>query len=167
MTPTKRKSNPTRTNLLLDAAVFVAFLLALDPRLTGIALHEWLSLAVAAAVVTHLVLHWNWIVQVTRRFFGRTSGAARLNYAVNALFFLDLTLIMLSGVMISQAILPFFGLSAAGGSFWLILHSLSADWAVIIVAVHVALHWKWIVNAVRRTVWRPAARVGRGAEVVQ
>jgi hypothetical protein len=166
MKPEKRKSNPTKVNLLLDAAIFVAFLLALDPRLTGIATHEWLSLAAGAAVVVHLLWHWEWIAGVTRRFFGRTSAAARLNYVVDALFFIDLAVIMFSGIMVSQAILPALGLTAPAGSFWRILHSLSADWAVILVAVHTALHWKWIVNAVKRYVLRPIG-VARRPEAVQ
>jgi hypothetical protein len=165
MNNNRRKTNPTKVNLLLDTAIFAAFLLALDPRLTGIALHEWLGLAGGAAVVIHLLLHWEWIAGVTRRFLGRTSGAARLNYVVDALFFLDLVVISLSGLMVSQAILPLVGLTAPGGSFWLVAHSLSADLAVVLVAVHAALHWKWIVNAVRRFVLRPAAAVGKRVEV--
>ena len=167
MSTQQRKHNPTKTNLWLDVGIFVAFLLALDPRLTGIAIHEWLSLAAAAAVGAHLVLHWEWIVAVTRRFFGRTSGTARLNYVVDALFFINLIIIMLSGVMVSQAVLPALGLAAPDGSFWLILHSLSADWAVVLVAVHTALHWKWIVQALRRYVIRPVGGLWRGAEVKQ
>ena len=166
MNNTKRKTNPTKVNLFLDAAIFVAFLLALDPRLTGIAIHEWLGLAGAAAVVVHLLLHWEWIVGVTRRFLGRTSGAARLNYVVDVLFFIDLVVISLSGLMVSQALLPLLGLAAPGGAFWLVAHALSADLAVVLVAVHAALHWKWIVNAVRRYVLRPAAAVGKRVEVI-
>ena len=166
MNNTKRKTNPTKVNLFLDAAIFVAFLLALDPRLTGIAIHEWLGLAGAAAVVVHLLLHWEWIVGVTRRFLGRTSGAARLNYVVDVLFFIDLVVISLSGLMVSQALLPLLGLAAPGGAFWLVAHALSADLAVVLVAVHAALHWKWILNAVRRYVLRPAAAVGKRVEVI-
>ena len=165
MSNTRRKTNPTKVNLFLDAAIFAVFLLALDPRLTGIALHEWLGLAGAAAVVVHLLLHWEWIVGVTRRFLGRTSGAARLNYVFDALFFIDLVVISLSGLMVSQALLPLLGLGTPGGTFWLVAHSLSANVAVVLVAVHAALHWKWIVNAVRRYVLRPVAAVGQRAEV--
>lgn len=164
MNTPKRKSNPTKVNLLLDAVILAAFLPALDPRLTGIAIHEWLGVAGAAAVVVHLLLHWEWIVSVTRRFLGRTSGAARLNYVVDALFFIDLVVISLSGLMVSQALLPLVGLAAPGGTVWLVAHSLSADLALVLVAVHAALHWKWIVNAVRRTVLRPVAGVVRRVE---
>ena len=166
MNAPKRKTNPTKVNLFLDVALFAVFLLALDPRLTGIAIHEWLGVAGAAAVVVHLLLHWEWIAGVTRRFLGRTSGTARLNYVVDALFFIDLVVISLSGVMVSQALLPLVGLAAPGGTFWLVTHSLSADLVVLLVAVHAALHWKWIVNAVRRYVLRPVAVAGKRPEAI-
>lgn len=158
---TAPKSNPTRRNLFLDAAIFVAFLLALDPRLTGIPVHEWLSLAAGAAVVVHLLWHWEWIIQISKRFFGRTTAAARLNYLVDALFFVALALIMASGVMISESLLPLLGLTAPASAFWRILHSAAADWAVALIAIHTALHWKWIVNAARRYVLRPVGVAGR------
>ena len=67
----QRKLNQTKTNLLVDIAIFAAFLIALDPHMTGIAIHEWLSIALAATIVAHLLLHWKWLVQVTRRLLKR------------------------------------------------------------------------------------------------
>ena len=58
----------------------------------------------------HLLLHWAWIAGVTRRFFQRVQGAARLNYLLNTLLFIDVTLIIFTGVMISEVALPLFGL---------------------------------------------------------
>jgi hypothetical protein len=34
-------SNSNRTKLLLDIALFVAFLITMDPRFSGLAIHEW------------------------------------------------------------------------------------------------------------------------------
>ena len=67
--------------------------------------------------------------------------------------------------MVSQAILPWLGLTAPAGSFWRIIHSLSADWAVILVAVHTALHWKWLVNTIKRYVVRPVGALRRLTEI--
>ena len=50
-----------KTNLWIDLGIFAAFLLIMDPGLTGITLHEWLSVAFAAAAVAHLLLHWDWL----------------------------------------------------------------------------------------------------------
>ena len=38
MTTKTRKTSPVKTNFIVDIALFVAFLVAFDPHLTGIAL---------------------------------------------------------------------------------------------------------------------------------
>ena len=73
MTSSGRKWNLPKVNFLLDFFVFISFLLAIDPRSTGISIHEWLSIACSAAIVTHLVLHWDWTVAVVKRFFRSAS----------------------------------------------------------------------------------------------
>ena len=151
-----RKTSRTLINLLVDLAIFVAFLVAMDPRLTGIAVHEWLSIAFGAAIITHLLLHWDWLVATTKRFFGRLTAQARINYILNFLFFIAMTLVMFTGIMISEAALPLFGVTMEHSGPWRSLHTLSADATVIILGLHVALHWKWIVNSWTRYVWRPA-----------
>ena len=150
-----RKTSRTRINLLVDLAIFVAFLVAMDPRVTGIAIHEWLSIAFAAAIITHLLLHWNWLVATTKRIFGRVAAQARINYILNSLFFIAMTMIIFSGIMISEEVLPLLGLSVEHAGSWRSLHSLSADAAVFILGLHVALHWKWIVKSWARYIWRP------------
>ena len=96
-------SNTNRTKLLLDIALFAAFLVTMDPRFSGLAIHEWLSLAAAATVIVHLLLSWSWIMEMTKRIFGKGLNGARMNYVLNWLLFIDGILIMLSGIMISEA----------------------------------------------------------------
>ena len=57
--------NKTKTNLLIDLTIFLVFLAAGEPAITGLPIHEWLSVAFIAALITHLVLHWDWIVSIT------------------------------------------------------------------------------------------------------
>ncbi len=43
---------------------------------------------------------------------------------------------------------------------WRSLHFLTSDAAVVLVGLHVAMHWQWIADAVRRYVVSPiAARI--------
>lgn len=161
----RKKSGITRTNLLVDIAIFVAFLVALDPHTTGMAIHEWLSIALAAAIVAHLLLHWQWLAAVTRRFLGHLSGRQRLNYAINALLFIDVTLITFSGLMISEQALPLLGIATRHGGLWEGLHKQTANLSVFILGLHVALHWKWIANAVKRYVLRPLGAALRPARL--
>lgn len=149
-TPTRETKRRTLTNLALDGAMFVVFLITTAPRFTGIAIHEWLGIALGAAVVTHLVIHWLWIAGVAQRLFSRTTGSARLGYALNALLFAVFTTIIFTGLMISETALTLFGIRTERDRFWMQLHHLASDAAVFLLGVHVALHWRWIVNATRR-----------------
>jgi hypothetical protein len=146
----KAPGGRTTVNLLLDSAIFVAFLIATSPRLSGLAIHEWLSLALGAAIVTHLLLHWSWIVQVTRRFFGKVTWSARVNYILNTLLFISFTVIIVTGLLISEVALPLLGISLEGDRLWQTIHRLASDATVILAGLHVALHWRWIVNATKR-----------------
>lgn len=150
-----------KINLWVDVGLFSAILLALAPVLTGLAIHEWLSLTLAVAVIVHLLLHWSWIVTTLGRFFSKLPGAARLNLVLNVAFFIDFTLVTFTGVMISREALPLFGLTLPRSELWSGLHRLTADLSVFIVGLHVALHWKWIVSTMRRYMVAPVVNLFR------
>lgn len=151
----KRSCNPPKVNLALDAAIFAAFLVATAPRFTGIAIHEWLSIAFGGTVVVHLLLHWQWLAATTRRFFSKPMRQQRVYYALNALIFVSVTLVMFTGLMISEAALPLFGIRAPREGAWRTLHALSSDASVVLLGLHVALHWRWIVGTFNRFIVRP------------
>ncbi len=158
MTTKPQKTSPVKINFLVDSAIFVAFLVALEPRLTGMTIHEWLGIAFGAAIVAHLLLHWKWLVATTKRFFGRLNGNTRLNYLVNALFFINMTVVIFTGLMISETALPTMGIRLSEGGALQRLHALSADWVLYLLALHVALHWRWIVTTANRYVVQPLLR---------
>jgi hypothetical protein len=60
--------------------------------------------------------------------------------------------------MISRSVLPFFGLEAVNTSFWKMLHFKAADVTLWLTALHVALHWQWIANTVKRYVVSPVGQ---------
>lgn len=122
----------------------------MDPRFSGLAIHEWLSLAAAATVIIHLLLSWEWIVNVTKRLFSKVGGGAKVNYVLNWLLFIDGILIMLSGIMISEAVLPTLGISLPVDFAWRRLHDMSANLSLLIMGLHLAIHWNWIVTTFKR-----------------
>lgn len=155
MEQAKKQLNQTKVNLAVDAGIFVGFLIADTPHFTGMAIHEWLGIAFGAAVITHLLLHWRWIVAITQRFFSKTTWQARLNYILNLLLFVDFTVIILSGLMISREALPFLGISLEPDRAWSGLHHLSTNLSLVLLGLHLALHWQWIVKAIKRYVIEP------------
>lgn len=148
--------NKTKTNLLIDTTIFVIFLLAGEPAITGLPVHEWLSLAFIAVLITHLVLHWDWIVSITLTFFKRFFHETRFNYLVDFLVFLSFITVMLSGLLISRTVFPFFGIQVQVSHAWRQIHSLSADATLLLIGLHFSMHWKWIVNAIQRYILIPA-----------
>jgi cytochrome b len=150
-----KPTSQTLTKWILDLAIFIGFLIAMEPRSTGIAIHEWFTLAALATILVHLLINWDWIVQVTKRFLGRTSGRARINYVLNWLLFIDGTLLMLSGILISEVAMPALGFNLPAGFSWRELHDTSANISLVLLGLHTALHWSWIVNAFKSYILKP------------
>ena len=145
----------TKTNLTLDIVIFTALLAVANPSLTGNTIHEWLGIALAGAIITHLLFHWDWIVRVGREFFRRLFHQSRLNFLVNTLFFIAMTGSFFSGLLISKDVMPALGIQLGVSGEWKSLHHLTSDLSVILLGIHTALHWKWIVNAIGRYVVMP------------
>lgn len=157
-THTMPKQSPTRkarTNLFLDMGLFLVFLFLFEPESTGIPIHEWLGIAMAITILVHILLHWQWVKVITRRFFQQMNSKVRLNYIINALIFVSFTAIMLSGLMISHSVLPFFGLESLDTPFWNVTHRFATDVTIWLIALHIGLHWRWIVNAAKRHLIQP------------
>ena len=147
--------NNTKTNFILDVIIFFGVLTALAPAFTGLELHEWVSLALAATSIVHILLHWDWVISVTKSFFGNTNHRSRVNYILNWMLFIGFSLVNFSGLMISRYVLDILGLSPSTNMFWKWLHFISADLIVTVLALHLALHWKWILNISKRYIFQP------------
>jgi hypothetical protein len=146
------QSKRNMVNLIVDSTIFLAFLVAMAPRFSGMAIHEWLGIAFGAAIITHLLLHWQWIVEITRRLFSKAQWSARINYLLNALLFIDITVVIFSGLMISDVALPALGIQFALGGSWRMLHTTAANLFLFLTSLHVAVHWQWIANMFKRIV---------------
>lgn len=148
----------SKINLPLDIIIFAAFLAVANPALTGMTIHEWLALAFAAAVVTHLLFHWDWLVKVTKQIFQKLFHQSLLNYIINALFFVAMTAAMLSGLLISKSILGTLGIQLNVSHQWQVIHNLASDISLILLGIHFALHFKWLVFNLKRYLILPVLR---------
>jgi hypothetical protein len=148
------RSMSAKINLVMDSLVFIASLVALEPGVTGVMIHEWLSLALASTLVLHINLHWDWMMMVTAQFLHRLFNSSRLNYVINFAFFAGVV-VMLSGIMISRSVMSVLGIQITASQTWCFLHNCSANLALILVGVHFTLHWKWIVSTFRRSLVAP------------
>ncbi len=149
------KPSRSKVNLIVDSIIFFGFLIVSAPHFTGLAVHEWLGLAFGAGIVTHLVLHTRWIIETSRRIFGALPGKTRVNYILNVLLFVCMVTVAGSGILISEKALPAMGIVFTAGRAWRMVHVASANLVFLLVGLHVALHWRWIVDALKRFVFKP------------
>ncbi len=153
--PGHRQLAQTRLDFWLDALLLVAYTLAYSLGFTGIATHEWLGIALGLVLLVHLTLHWDWVIRTTRKLL-RRAGRERFVWLVNLLLLLSMTLCVASGILISEVALPELGITLPASFFWRQMHSTTATLTLILVPVHAALRWRWIVGVARRfAAWRP------------
>lgn len=147
----------TRFDFWLDIVLLIAFTLDYSFRFTGLAIHEWIGLIFIITIPVHLTQHWDWVLRTTRRIFRRRPGRETLRWVVDFLLMPVMVLCVASGVLISRSALPAIGLHPADDRFWDGLHRTTADLTVFLVALHVALSWRWFLTVIRRMTRRRAA----------
>jgi hypothetical protein len=148
--PGRGLSLRSRFDLIFDFILLIAFGVVFSLNFTGEEWHEWLGLALGLALLVHLTLHWDWVVRTARRIV-TTTGRRRLTFIVNLLLCFDLVLCVGSGVLISRYAIPALGIHSLNTSeSWTDLHEKTADAAIGLIAIHVAIDWRWIANVTRR-----------------
>jgi hypothetical protein len=145
----------TKSNLMLDLGMFGIFLVVTNPHMTGNTVHEWLALSLAGAVLTHILVHWKWVVNVAKEFFKKLWHQSRLNFVVNTFFFVTMLGSLISGLMISESVMSTLGIQLTVDRSMRMLHSLLSNGSLAVLGLHVALHWKWVVTNTGRYILNP------------
>ncbi len=131
-----------KQNWLIDGVLFIGFLLTFFLDFTGLAWHQWLGIGVGSITLYHLLIHWKWVITVTKRFFRRTSKQSRLYYLIDWSMLLSFLLIGISGLVIST----WFNFELVNYLIWKNLHIYSSVASLVIILLKIAAHWRWIVN---------------------
>ena len=141
---------PVAGRLMLDTGMLIATIALIDPRASGLAIHEWVGIILGAILFVHLTLNWQWVIAVTKKMFANLPRETRINQILNGLLFIFMAVAIGSGVAISEDALPTFGILTSGSRVWLNVHGLSANASLILIGAHVAMNWHWVIRTVRR-----------------
>jgi cytochrome b561 len=136
--------------LWLDVLLLLLFLLIQSPRITGVAAHEWLGIAIAVPLVIHMLLSWHWIISKARRLFANGSVRTRINYAINLVLFIVMVAVIVSGVLVSRVVLPWAGIQTIYDADWFELHDSASNVLFVAIGLHLAMNWGWVLAAMRR-----------------
>ena len=138
-----------KKKMILDIIMSTIIVLLMKTVFTGMFLHELLGLFVFALFIFHKFLNWKWIKGVTPKLFSKKMPLkTKIMFGLDVLLFILVTFIIISGVLISQNILT----SIQGNDllFWSEWHHFAAYSALILISIHIGMHWQSIMNMFRK-----------------
>lgn len=146
---------------MLDLVMAVTFVLLFNDRvLGGLTFHEISGLSIGVAFITHVLLNWKWVVKVSARILDRKlPGKTRFGYLLNLSLLITMTFIIVSGILISRIVFPSINI---GDQRWFQTAHISISFlALILIGIHVGLHWQWVIQVCRSFLKRKTAGVSR------
>jgi hypothetical protein len=120
-------------------------------------LHTWFGIGMILAATVHVVIHWNWIINMTKRVIHelikrerRLNERSRFNVGINMLIGLSFLVTAVSGVY-----LLFFPGGAHGvadpeflfnRTTWDLVHTWAGIVMIDAAIFHFAIHWGWVLK---------------------
>lgn len=126
-------------------------------------LHTWFGILMITAALVHIVVHWKWIVNMTKRIFleitrkgGHLNARSRFNVGINMVIGASFLAAAISGIIL---------LFTPGGRFavivpdvifsrtiWDLIHAWAGILMIEAAVLHFAIHWGWIVKVTRKMI---------------
>ena len=151
-------------NLVLDIAIAFAFVVDMEAHFTGLRYHEDLGVALALMLCVHLGLHWRWIARITEQFIRQPLylHGSRFKYLLNVAVFADIVVSIATGIVISSTLGLHLALDPQAYSTIRNLHIGSSRLSLILIGLHIAVDWRWVVANAKRFLL-PMRQATRGA----
>lgn len=131
--------------LLVDFVMTVLMIVEMAYRFTGNKLHELFGVSLFVLFIIHNILNRRWYQTI---FKGKMNVRRILNITVNLLLLVTMAVLMISAIQISRTIFAF--IPTNNGLIVRQIHKLAAYWGLILIAVHLGMHWGMIIGGVRR-----------------
>ncbi|HLZ63793.1 MAG TPA: hypothetical protein VKR06_43240 [Ktedonosporobacter sp.] len=147
-----RKINRNKLNLLFDIVISLAFVVEMEAHFTGLHYHEVLGVAIAVAFLVHLLLHWRWVVGITKQFIHAPFRLqeARFKYLLNVAVLIVVAVAIVTGILISSTLGFTLPLDPQVYNDALYLHLGSSGLSLLLVGLHIAVDWKWVVASTKK-----------------
>ncbi len=141
--------------IVLDVIMTVLLLLMYQARVISITFHELGGLIACGIFLIHKLINWRWIAAVSKRLFKKKfSFKLRFCYVIDLLLLIGITAILVSGILISKVV--FTNLSVTDAHTWKIVHYSASAYSLIIVGIHLGLHWCFVTGMFKRLIKLPA-----------
>jgi hypothetical protein len=132
-----------KIKIIIDIAMTIIFVLLMKVNFIEIALHELFGLGVFFLFIVHKLVNYKWIIGICKG-FKKSTQKAKLMLVLDIILFIFVSIIIVSGVLISQTIL--LEIKATNLEFWSNIHHISAYLSLILLSIHIGLHWQMLMN---------------------
>lgn len=139
-------SAKTFFKITVDILMLIAMPLLMGYMLIGARFHEWIGAGVFLLFILHHILNYKWL---TSLFKGKYSAVRILNTAVNVLVFVCMLGLMYSGIVMSRYVFSFLPING-GAALARKIHMLCSYWGLVLMSLHLGLHWNVIMGIVRK-----------------
>lgn len=132
--------------LAVDFLMTVLLVALMSYPVTGQLAHEWVGAGMLLLFIAHHILNRHWFKTLGK---GRYNGLRVLQTAVDVLLLADMLALMFSGIRLSRyvfAFLPGPGSAATARR----LHMLASYWGLVLMGLHLGLHWGMMAALLRR-----------------
>ena len=143
--------------IAVDILMTLALLFLMGYQFWGDMAHEWVGAGMFLLFIIHHILNGNWHKNLLH---GRYSPSRLFMLAIDALVFLSMTGLMISGIMLSNHVFAFLGIRG-GMSFARLLHMASSYWGFVLMSLHLGIHWGMLLGMVKRA-WKPEWDIKKG-----
>lgn len=129
--------------ILLDCIMTILFIILMGYYITGNNVHEILGTIVFLLFIIHNILNIKWYKII---FKGKHNFQRTFHIVINLLLFIDMIVMMISGIMISSSVFEFLNIPTT--MFGRKLHMVSTSWGFVLMAIHVGMHITSIMNKI-------------------
>lgn len=131
--------------LSLDLLMVVLILLEFAYQFTGSTAHELIGLSMLSLFIVHGAWNWRWFANLLK---GKYAGLRVASMAINVLLLIAVSLMIVSGLLNSHLLFSLFQIEL--DLLPRELHTASAYWLLILMGVHLGMHWTMIMNEIRK-----------------
>lgn len=132
--------------IAVDFLMTVLLVALMGYPITGQLAHEWVGAGMLLLSIAHHMLNRHWFKTLGR---GKYNGLRVLQTAVDVLLLADMLALMFSGIRLSRYVFTFLpGLGSAATARR--LHMLASYWGLVLMGLHLGLHWGMMAALFRR-----------------
>ncbi|WP_258297310.1 DUF4405 domain-containing protein [Paenibacillus peoriae] len=131
--------------LSIDLVMTILMIIEMAYHSTGNMFHEIFGVTIFILFIIHNILNRKWYQSI---FKGKVNIRRVLTTIINLLLLVTMAVLVISAVPISRTVFAFIPIE--NGIIVRQIHVLAAYWGLILIGLHIGMHWIMIIGAARK-----------------